>query len=79
MKTLAIAAILALSLAACAQTPSAPPRAVGMANPASVFCVQQGGTLLPQKDANGGEYALCRLADGREVEEWAYFREMHPH
>ncbi|XLM22412.1 DUF333 domain-containing protein, partial [Chromobacterium piscinae] len=44
---------------------------VGMANPASVYCVQQGGKLLPQKDAAGNEYALCQLPDGRAVEEWA--------
>lgn len=48
----------------------------GMANPASVFCVQKGGQLHPMHNA-GGEYALCQLPDGRIVEEWAYFREQH--
>ncbi|OHX12710.1 hemolysin [Chromobacterium sphagni] len=78
MTKILTAAALALGLAACAQTSPTPPRPVGMANPASVYCVQQGGKLIPQKDASGGEYALCRLPDGREIEEWAYFREKHP-
>lgn len=84
---LAPAALLAssLALAACASQPATPgaeaqpqpqPR-LGMANPASQFCMAQGGTLrivtTPQ-----GQHGLCRLPDGREVEEWAYFREMQP-
>ena len=71
-----------LLLAACASTPGgtpstpAPPM-VGMANPASVYCIQQGGHLLPQKDNAGNEYSLCQLADGRVVEEWTLFRQQH--
>ncbi|MCD4500253.1 putative hemolysin [Chromobacterium vaccinii] len=80
MKTLkpALAALPALLLAACAQNPAPQPQAVGMANPASVYCVKQGGKLLPQKDAAGGEYALCQLPDGRAVEEWTLFRSQQP-
>ncbi|QND83148.1 Putative hemolysin [Chromobacterium vaccinii] len=80
MKTLksALAALPALLLAACAQNPAPQPQAVGMANPASVYCVKQGGKLLPKKDAAGGEYALCQLPDGRAVEEWALFRSQQP-
>ena len=48
--------------------------AVGTTNPASEFCIKQGGKLEMKKDKDGGEYALCRLADGSTVEEWAYFR-----
>ncbi|MDE1714310.1 hemolysin [Chromobacterium amazonense] len=77
--TYALIAPLALLLSACAQnTPPAQAPMVGMANPASVYCVQQGGKLLPQKDAAGNEYALCQLPDGRAVEEWAYYRAQHP-
>ncbi|AVG14724.1 MULTISPECIES: putative hemolysin [Chromobacteriaceae] len=80
MKTLkpALAALPALLLAACAQNPPPQPQAVGMANPASVHCVKQGGKLLPQKDASGNEYALCQLPDGRAVEEWTLFRSQQP-
>ena len=51
--------------------------AVGMANPASVFCVEKGGRLEAKKDADGGEYALCHLPDGRVIEEWEYFCANH--
>lgn len=80
MKTLkpALAALPALLLAACAQNPAPQPQAVGMANPASVHCVKQGGKLLPQKDTAGNEYALCQLPDGRTVEEWTLFRSQQP-
>lgn len=49
--------------------------AVGTTNPASEFCVKQGGKLEMKKDKDGGEYALCHLPDGTVVEEWAYFRQ----
>lgn len=48
---------------------------VGAANPASEFCVKQGGKLEMKKDKDGGEYALCHLPDGTVVEEWEYFRQ----
>ena len=72
----------ALSLAACtgSQTPAAAESAdasmpaVGMANPASVYCVQQGGKSEIRKNQDGSEYGMCILPDGKEVEEWAYFR-----
>jgi len=52
---------------------------VGMANPASVHCLQAGGQLSRHKDQAGNEYGLCRLPDGRQVEEWALFRQDQPH
>ena len=46
-----------------------------LANPASVFCVKSGGKSEIRRGANG-EYGVCRLPDGRVVEEWTYYREM---
>lgn len=46
-----------------------------MANPASVFCVQSGGKSEIRSGKNG-QYGVCRLPDGRMVDEWAYFRAM---
>ena len=57
-----------------AETVDAP---VGLANPASVYCVEQGGTLETRTEA-GGEAGYCRLPDGRVVEEWALFRAEGP-
>ena len=51
--------------------------AVGIANPASEFCVKQDGKLEMKKDKDGGEYGVCHLPDGSVVEEWAYFRSHH--
>ena len=45
-----------------------------MANPASAYCVQQGGKSEIRKNQDGSEYGVCILSDGKEVEEWAYFR-----
>jgi len=78
MKTLAISLIV-VTLAACSATPPAantgtPPR-VGMANPASVACVQQGGTVDMRKDSAGNVTGYCRFSDGRICEEWALFRD----
>ncbi len=39
----------------------------GIANPASVYCVEQGGTL----DLESG---MCTFPDGSQCEEWAFYR-----
>lgn len=46
---------------------------VGMANPASEYCVAQGGESNIKKDENWNEYGVC-LIEGKEVEEWEYYR-----
>ncbi|MCX6745663.1 MAG: DUF333 domain-containing protein [Candidatus Parcubacteria bacterium] len=46
---------------------------VGIANPAAVKCIQDGGVSEPYKTA-GGEAALCVFKDKSICEEWAYFR-----
>jgi len=50
---------------------------VGLANPASVFCEQQGGTVSIVTADDGGQEGMCELPDGTEVDEWQYFREYH--
>lgn len=63
-----------LALAACASTDAS----VGTANPASVYCVEQGGESATQKADSGDEYGVCKLPDGTAVEEWEYFRKNNP-
>jgi len=46
----------------------------GIANPASVNCIHEGGTLSIQKRGDRGEYGICIFADNRQCEEWALFR-----
>lgn len=48
-------------------------QASALANPASVKCNLDGGVLVTQKDANGGEYSNCKFPDGSVCEEWAYY------
>lgn len=48
-------------------------KTVSIANPASVFCIQNSGTseIL---EWTGGQYGICHLPDWTTCEEWAYFR-----
>jgi uncharacterized protein len=67
MRFAAIVLLVSLTLA--------PNAASALANPASVFCVKTGGKSEIRKGP-AGAYGICRLPDGRVVEEWSYFREM---
>lgn len=57
-------------------TRGGPPR-VGMPNPASQFCIDQGGRLEIREQENG-QAGYCHLSDGRVIEEWEYFRASCP-
>ena len=46
---------------------------VGMANPASVYCEEQGGKVEIREEDNG-QAGYCVFDDGSECEEWAFFR-----
>lgn len=46
---------------------------IGLPNPASTYCLEKGGKLNIRTDANG-EYGVCVFPNGRECEEWAFFR-----
>ena len=58
------------------QKGTALPPAAGMANPASVYCVQQGGKSIPVQTA-AGERADCLLPNGKRVDEWKLYRSAH--
>jgi putative hemolysin len=45
-----------------------------IANPASVFCIENGGKLEIRADSDGGQYGVCKFVNGSECEEWKYFR-----
>lgn len=68
--------VLAAVLGACGSTagPTTPTPGVGLANPASVNCVEQGGEVIIRIDGSGGEYGVCLFDDNRQCEEWAMFR-----
>lgn len=83
MRLLAVLAwlILASLLSACMGIPQEVPAPapvetaqIGMANPASVFCEEQGGQLEIRTGAAGGQVGFCLFPDGSECEEWAFYR-----
>jgi putative hemolysin len=45
-----------------------------LANPASVNCAQQGGTLTIERRPDGAEFGVCVFADNYQCEEWALLR-----
>lgn len=63
-----------LATPAAAQSPTVGGARVGIANPASVACVEAGGRL-EIRDGTGGQTGWCHLPDGRICEEWALFRD----
>ena len=46
---------------------------VKLANPASVFCAENGGKTSIRIE-NYGDVGFCLFPDGTECEEWAFFR-----
>jgi putative hemolysin len=59
-----------LVLSACSQPPAS---GAGLANPASVYCEEQGYTL-EMRTGDAGVYGVCIFPDGSACEEWAFFR-----
>ncbi len=47
---------------------------VTLANPASVYCQQQSGTLEIITDTSGAQSGICHLTGWINCEEWAYMR-----
>ena len=50
-------------------------QALALVNPAAVFCIQSGGRSEVRTNARG-QYGVCRLPNGRVVDEWKYYRRM---
>ena len=79
---LAIPAVILL--AGCVPLPPAMPTSgaatpalragASVANPASVNCTDQGGTLSIVERGDGGQYGICFFEDNRQCEEWALMR-----
>lgn len=72
MKKVIIGMAMIATVAGCT-TPEQSPR-IGMSNPASDFCIAQGGRIENVTDKDGAAVGLCHLPDGTVVEEWSYFR-----
>ena len=55
-----------------APPPTATP--AGIANPASNYCIEQGGTSEIRTAEDGSQSGVCKFPDGSECDEWAFFR-----
>lgn len=64
-----------VALAGCGSDDPEPPSDtdVEIANPASVFCVEQGGQV-EIVEGEGGQQGICVLPDGTRVDEWEFYR-----
>ncbi|CAN5863043.1 hypothetical protein BH11PSE3_BH11PSE3_06140 [soil metagenome] len=67
-------AAFVLSFACPSAWAQAPPAPAQLANPASVGCVDKGGTLRIERRPDGGQYGVCSFVDNYQCEEWALFR-----
>lgn len=86
MQLYRLASVVLVLMAACtpsgpAASPSeaSPPVSTGtpsafLPNPASVYCEEQGNVSEIRTAADGSQSGVCILPDGRECDEWAYFR-----
>jgi len=45
-----------------------------VANPASTYCAENKGELEIKEDEDGGQYGICIFENGKECEEWAFFK-----
>jgi putative hemolysin len=69
---------LITAMSACAsQENLEKPKPVGLANPASTYCISLGGKRETRKDAAGNESSVCHLPDGTVIDEWQLFRQDH--
>ncbi len=66
---------LPVVLAGCAIEQGAPVKTT-LANPAAVWCVQQGGTREPVQSPQGVK-TQCRFSDGQTIDEWELWRRDH--
>ena len=74
MMFLTIGLLVSMTLTACIVEKLPPAGASELANPASVYCTEQGNKLEIRTAADGSQFGVCIFADKTECDEWAYFR-----
>ncbi|CCN69223.1 DUF333 domain-containing protein [Vibrio nigripulchritudo] len=70
----ALSAVMFLSSCADASSKTSEYTKLSMANPASMYCIEQGGKIR-FKDSKQGQVGICVMKDGTEIEEWEFFRQ----
>lgn len=76
MKKIVLLGFMISSLAACSTVHNTDTVALklGTANPASEYCINQGGKLEIKNETNG-QVGYCHLPNSQVIEEWKYFRD----
>lgn len=67
-------ALLFLLCISNAMADKAPKKKIGLANPASQYCLKKGGKLHREKGPGGGERSICCFGNNHQCEEWAMLR-----
>ncbi len=50
---------------------------IGLADPAAVYCQEQGHAYEIRKNPDGSEYGVCILENGTEVDAWEFYYQNH--
>ena len=76
MKKIILLLVLVILISGCAQktVEEKTGEKTQMANPASVYCEEQGNKLEIRTGEDGSQTGYCIFKEGTECEEWAYFR-----
>lgn len=76
-KNLGLAALLVagiLTLTGCGNPEVPADENMEIANPASVYCEENGWTLQIETAGDWSQYGICMFSDGTYCEEWSYYR-----
>lgn len=76
MTKLAIA-VIAVLLTGCTISGPDPLMGLQLPNPASIYCIERGGTIDIQQGPQG-DVSTCVLSDGTRIDEWEFYRQNHP-
>lgn len=76
MKHIILFIASAMLITACGTNTSSEltPSTYQSANPASQYCIDNGGQIEIKSDNLGNEYGVCKFDNGSQCDEWAYFR-----
>ncbi|MCG8708080.1 DUF333 domain-containing protein [Brenneria sp. 4F2] len=73
MKLAGVYIALTVVVGCSARAKDGPPEPIGMPNPASVYCQEQGGKSQ-RVEADKGTVSYCLLPGGERIEEWTLYR-----
>ena len=76
-KSCIVILVTAILMLGCTVSGPDPIMGLQLPNPASVYCIERGGSINI-KESPQGDVTTCVLSDGTEIDEWVYYRQNHP-